>query len=67
MRRIVTYLLQVIVSKFESQGLKSHSVIQKVLPKCKDLSACTLTSLPYPLISLPRPLNSLLQVLHAQL
>ena len=66
-RRIVAYLLQVIVLKFEGQGLKNRSVIQKVLPRCKDLSACPLTSLPRPLNSLTHPFTSLPQVLHAQL
>ena len=66
-RRIVAYLLQVIVLKFEGQGLKNHSVIQKVLPRCKDLSARPLTSLPRPLNSLTHPFTSLPQVLHAQL
>ena len=73
-RRIVAYLLQVIVTKFEGQGLKNCSVIQKVLPRCKDLSACPLTTLPHPLNSLPRPFTSLShsltilpQVLPAQL
>ena len=66
-RRIVAYLLQVIVLKFEGQGLKNRSVIQKVLPRCKDLSACPLTSLPCPLNSLTHPFTSLPQVLHAQL
>ena len=58
-RRIVAYLLQVIVTKFEDQGLKNRSVIRKVLPRCKDLSACLLNTLPRPLNSLPRPFTSL--------
>ena len=66
-RRIVAYLLQVIVLKFEGQGLKNRSVIQKLLPRCKDLSARPLTSLPRPLNSLTHPFTSLPQVLHAQL
>ena len=66
-RRIVAYLLQIIVSKCEGQGLKNHSVIQKVLPRCKDLPACPMISLPRPFTSLPRPLTSLPQVLPAQL
>ena len=72
-RRIVAYLLQIIVTKFEGQGLNNRSVIRKVLPRCKDL-ACPLTTLPRPLNSLPRPftslshpLTSLPQVLPAQL
>ena len=66
-RRIVAYLSQIIVLKFEGQGLKNRSVIQKVLPRCKDLSARPLTSLPRPLNSLTHPFTSLPQVLHAQL
>ena len=70
-RRIVAYLLQVIVTKFEGQGLKNRSVIQKDLPRCKDLSACPLTTPPRPLnspfTSLSHPLTSLPQVLPAQL
>ena len=64
---IKNWLPQVIVLKFEGQGLKNRSVIQKVLPRCKDLSARPLTSLPLPLNSLTHPFTSLPQVLHAQL
>ena len=62
------------MTKFEGQGLNNRSVIRKILPKCKDLSASPLTTLPRPLNSLPRPftslshpLTSLSQVLPAQL
>ena len=65
--KILAYLLQVIVLKFQGQGLKNRSVIQKVLPRCKDLSACPLTSLARLLNSLTHPFTSLPQVLHAQL
>ena len=56
--RIVAYLLQVIVSKFEIQGLKIAQLFKKVLPS-KDLCAFSLTSLPCLLTSLPRLLTSL--------